>query len=89
MRQVGVLEAKTQLSALLDAVERHGEEVVITRHGRPVAYLTRAPEGGGAARRTGGRELVARLSAFRQRVMAEHPALAELTTDEILALREP
>jgi prevent-host-death family protein len=35
---VGAFEAKTKLSELLDRVER-GEEVVITRHGRPVARL--------------------------------------------------
>ena len=39
MREVGVLEAKTHLSALLDEVERGGE-VIITRHGRPVARLS-------------------------------------------------
>ena len=38
MIKVGAYEAKTQLSALLDRVER-GEEVRITRHGRPVARL--------------------------------------------------
>jgi len=38
MRQVGVLEAKTHLSALLEAVEK-GEEIEITRHGRPIARL--------------------------------------------------
>jgi prevent-host-death family protein len=38
MRQVGAFEAKNTLSALLDLVER-GEEVTITRHGKPVARL--------------------------------------------------
>ncbi len=38
MRQVNVYEAKTQLSALLQAVER-GEDVVITNRNRPVARL--------------------------------------------------
>ncbi|HLJ05195.1 MAG TPA: type II toxin-antitoxin system prevent-host-death family antitoxin, partial [Acetobacteraceae bacterium] len=33
---VGAYEAKTHLSELLDRVER-GEQIVITRHGRPVA----------------------------------------------------
>ncbi len=33
-----VHEAKTQLSKLLDLVQ-HGEEVVIVRHGKPVAAL--------------------------------------------------
>jgi prevent-host-death family protein len=37
--QVGAFEAKNTLGALLDRVER-GEEVVITRHGKPVARLT-------------------------------------------------
>ena len=39
MRHVGVYEAKTHLPELLECVER-GEEIVITRHGRPVANLT-------------------------------------------------
>lgn len=47
--EVGTLEAKNRLSALLDAVER-GEEVVITRRGRPVARLTRAEAGRDRAR---------------------------------------
>ena len=34
MREVGAFDAKNKLSALLDDVE-HGEEVVITRHGKP------------------------------------------------------
>ena len=35
---VGVLEAKNRLSELLDRVER-GEQITITRHGKPVASL--------------------------------------------------
>lgn len=42
MREVGAFEAKNKLSALLDEVER-GEEVVITRHGKPVARLVPPP----------------------------------------------
>jgi prevent-host-death family protein len=38
MKQVGVHEAKTQLSRLLQDVE-NGEEVVIARNGEPVAKL--------------------------------------------------
>lgn len=41
MDPVSVYDAKTHLSRLLDAVEA-GEEVVITRNGRPVARLVRA-----------------------------------------------
>ena len=42
MREVGAFEAKNRLGTLLDWVER-GEEVVITRRGKPVARLV--PEG--------------------------------------------
>ncbi|MCS5691054.1 type II toxin-antitoxin system prevent-host-death family antitoxin [Cyanobium sp. FGCU-6] len=38
MRSVGAFEAKTHLAALLDAVVA-GEQITITRHGRPVARL--------------------------------------------------
>jgi prevent-host-death family protein len=41
MKEVGAFEAKTKLSALLDLVEA-GEEVVITRRGKPVARLVSA-----------------------------------------------
>jgi len=37
-RSVGAFEAKTHLAALLDAVAA-GDQVTITRHGRPVARL--------------------------------------------------
>jgi prevent-host-death family protein len=40
---VGAFEAKTHLSALLDKVVA-GEEVVITKHGKPVARLVGARE---------------------------------------------
>jgi len=39
MREVGAFEAKAKLGQLLDEVE-HGEEIVITRRGKPVARLT-------------------------------------------------
>jgi prevent-host-death family protein len=40
---VGAYDAKSRLSELLDRVE-NGEQIVITRHGKPVARLV--PEGG-------------------------------------------
>ena len=36
--QIGAFEAKNTLGFLLDRVEK-GEEIVITRHGKPVACL--------------------------------------------------
>jgi prevent-host-death family protein len=38
MTEIGAFEAKNTLGTLLDRVE-HGEEIVITRHGKPVARL--------------------------------------------------
>jgi prevent-host-death family protein len=38
MREVQASEAKTHLPQLLDDVE-HGETIIITRHGRPIARL--------------------------------------------------
>jgi len=38
MREIGAFEAKNTLGSLLDRVEQ-GEEIVITRHGKPVARL--------------------------------------------------
>jgi prevent-host-death family protein len=43
MKRVGIFEAKTHLSSLVDEVEKGGE-VVITRHGRPVAKIVRAEQ---------------------------------------------
>jgi len=36
--EIGAFEAKNKLSWLLDRVEQ-GEEIIITRHGRPVARM--------------------------------------------------
>jgi prevent-host-death family protein len=44
MIEVGAFEAKNKLSWLLDLVEQ-GEEIVITRHGKPVAKLVTANTG--------------------------------------------
>jgi prevent-host-death family protein len=44
MKEIGAFEAKNTLGSLLDRVEQ-GEEIVITRHGKPVARLI--PSSGG------------------------------------------
>jgi prevent-host-death family protein len=38
MTEIGAFEAKNTFGTLLDRVER-GEEIIITRHGKPVARL--------------------------------------------------
>ncbi|WP_293856466.1 type II toxin-antitoxin system Phd/YefM family antitoxin [uncultured Alsobacter sp.] len=40
MREIGAFEAKNTLESLLDLVQQ-GEEIVITRHGKPVARLVK------------------------------------------------
>lgn len=44
MTEIGAFEAKNKLSALLDLVEK-GQEVTITRRGKPVAKLVAARPG--------------------------------------------
>jgi prevent-host-death family protein len=44
MAEIGAFEAKNRLGALLDRAER-GEEIVITRRGKPVAKLIPAGPG--------------------------------------------
>lgn len=58
MESIGLFEAKTHLSELIARAER-GEEVIITRHNKPVAKLVPMPaEHAGADAR---RDAVARL----------------------------
>jgi prevent-host-death family protein len=38
MQEFGAFEAKTHFSSLLEQVEK-GEQIIITRHGRPIARL--------------------------------------------------
>jgi prevent-host-death family protein len=63
MTTVGAFEAKTRLSELLDRVEE-GEEIVITRHGKPIAVLKAAGESRDAA---GDEEKVRRMRAQRRK----------------------
>ncbi len=77
MREVGAFEAKTHLSALLDAVAA-GEEIVITKRGRAVACLV--PPAGARTR--------ARAEAW-QRIAALRTEIApSWTREEILAARD-
>jgi len=64
MREIGAFEAKNTLGALLDLVAG-GEEVVITRRGKPVARLV--PEAGFVDREK-ARQAVADVIAMRKGV---------------------
>ncbi len=65
MKEVGVLEAKTHLSALLDEVSA-GAEVVITRHGKAIAKLVPSEP-----RPRDRREAVAAIRALRAEIERE------------------
>jgi prevent-host-death family protein len=77
---IGAYDAKTRLSELLDRVER-GEQIVITRHGKPVARLV--PEGGHD--RAAARAAVARLFALGEQLARRG---VDLSDAEIRALRD-
>jgi antitoxin (DNA-binding transcriptional repressor) of toxin-antitoxin stability system len=89
MAQLSVSEARAILPEILDRVER-GEEVTITRHGRPVAVLLRpdavrarrAEEAIGRAR-----EVADLVSAARGRPLPEPALSAEHARDWVDAMR--
>jgi prevent-host-death family protein len=62
MLTIGAFEAKNRLSELLDAAE-DGEEIMITKHGRPVAKLVPAE----AFDRAKAREAAKWLKEFRKK----------------------
>lgn len=79
MQEIGAFEAKNTLGTLLDRVE-HGEEIVITRRGRPVARLVRAQPDDQA--------VAARAAAARLRALADEIAGVTLSWDELKAYRD-
>jgi antitoxin (DNA-binding transcriptional repressor) of toxin-antitoxin stability system len=62
---IGVYEAKTQLSRLIDRAAA-GEQIVITRNGNAVAELRAVP-----TERLAPETIVAKFKAFRQRQSPE------------------
>lgn len=79
MREVDVAKAKIHLSALLKAIERDGEAVVITRNGLAVARLgpADAAEGSQRPRKLSSMDLVQHLQA-----LGEPIARTNSNTDE-------
>jgi prevent-host-death family protein len=65
MKKIGAFEAKNTLGTLLDRAER-GEEIVITRHGKPVARLV--PNAG----RIDSNQAQAAFQRIRQRAQRLH-----------------
>lgn len=83
MESIGLFEAKTHLSELVARAER-GEEVIITRHNRPVAKLVPFNEV--------SPELVARRRAIAAEMQAAGREIeargGPITIEEILAWRD-
>jgi prevent-host-death family protein len=79
---VGAHDAKTHLARLLDRVER-GEEIVITRHGRPVARLVPNDPGHDVA---AARSAAAGLVQARDQLAAD--GLGPFTLDDLLSARD-
>jgi prevent-host-death family protein len=77
---IGAYDAKTRLSELLDRVEK-GEQIVITRHGKPVARLV--PEGGHD--RAAARAAVEALTRLRKELAARG---VRVTQADIRAMRD-
>lgn len=76
MAEVSFDEASAQLPSLIDKVER-GEEVVIIRHGRPVARLVAAE----AARPSAGDDLVERFREARKGLRLDGLSIKDLINE--------
>lgn len=79
MRTMSIAETKARLSAVVDSVQA-GEEVVITRHGRPVARIV--------AESAAGRRDPADVLAEQRAFLATQPVRAERAADTVRQMRD-
>ena len=86
MREMGVLEARTAFSALIEKVETLGEPVTITRHGRPVVTIIRAKDAAEAPQRFGSEGRSERLARLRDQIAAERPELLSRSWEDLKRL---
>jgi prevent-host-death family protein len=84
IREVGAFEAKNTLGSLLDRVEQ-GEEIVITRHGKPVARLV---PNVGKTDQDQGRAAFERLRERARQLARENPGQPAFDWEEIKKLRD-
>ena len=77
MREIGAFEAKSKLGQLLDWVEA-GEDVIITRRGKPVARLTSPDQAFDRERAQGA---AARIRARRRGVTLGGLAIKDLINE--------
>lgn len=76
MREIGAFEAKNTLGSLLDLVQK-GEQVVITRHGKPIARLIPETE---ARNRQAAHDAVARVRARKLKRIGSVPSVDDWIT---------
>jgi prevent-host-death family protein len=81
VESIGLFEAKTHLSELIARAER-GEEVIITRHNKPVAKLVPVTEQP-AFDREKRKQAIQALTALRDELSRTH---GTMTTQEIVSL---
>ncbi len=81
MESIGLFEAKTHLSELIARAER-GEEVIITRHNKPVAKLVPV-SGQPPFDREKRREAIENLLSLRDELSRSH---GSMSTEEIVRL---
>lgn len=86
MKEIALADAKNNLSALIAEIEATGEEVIVTRHGKPAARLVRATARATDEDRAAlGRYLLQRMETLAN----DHPASAEpLSWDDLKALMD-
>jgi prevent-host-death family protein len=77
MKSIGISEAKTHLSDLLDRVAR-GEKITITRHGVPAALLVPVTE---TAPKLTHQEIVEGMRALRKQVKHGKISVREMVRD--------
>ena len=79
MKTVGAFEAKTHLSRLLQTVEVHHEDIMITRRKKKVAWLV--PYARFESRRRGNTDIVAEFSAIRRKQSKGGISLTDLVKE--------
>ena len=83
MSRVSAFEAKTRFGKLLERVGR-GEEIIITKHDKPVARIV--PEGRGSQESV--RQAVSELRALRDRIAKRTSGQAKLSFEDFKAARD-
>lgn len=71
---IGVFDAKARFSELVERAER-GEEIVVTRHGRPVARVAPLAKAQRTPEETA--DMITRAQALRERIRAGGGATAQ------------